>query len=94
MGQGRLNYKVIKLDGRHTGSNMFKYYISPRGIYSHAISRPLFNDWRSWCWTQWGPSGEREWPMCEQWAWDTEHHHLRIYLHSDKELSMFHLKWG
>lgn len=89
-----MNYRVVKLDGRHTGSHMFKYYINPRGISTYAISRPLFNDWRAWCWDQWGPSGERDWPMNERWAWDTEHHHMRIYLGSDKELSMFHLKWG
>jgi hypothetical protein len=89
-----MNYRVNKLDRRHTGSNMFKYYISPRGIHTYSISRPLFNDWRAWCWLQWGPSGERDWPMGERWAWDTEHHHMRIYLQTDKELSMFHLKWG
>lgn len=90
-----MNYRVTKLDRRYTGSGQFKYYISPKGISTWAVSKPLLHTWRMWCWEQWGASGERDWcPDDSVWAWDTEHHHLRIYLKGDKELSMFHLKWG
>jgi len=87
-------YKVTKLDGRFAGSDRYKYYISPKGRTPFNIVKPLFNDWRTWCWATWGPASERDWYANVDWAWDTEHNHLRIYLRSDKQLSMFHLKWG
>ena len=89
-----MKYKVTRLDGRFTASDKYKYYISPRMITPFNVIKPLFNDWRTWCWGQWGPSSERDWAMNERWAWDTEHNHMRLYFKSDKELSMFHLMWG
>jgi len=89
-------YKVTKMDKRHTASHKFKYYITPRGT-SVEWNRKLLAAFREWAWTNWGPSTERDWASLEfspTWAWDTEYNHLRIYLRGDKELSMFHLKWG
>ena len=89
-----MTYRVTRLDRRFTGSDKYKYYISPKSRTPFNITKPLFNDWRTWCWSQWGPASERDWCMNVKWAWDTEHNHMRLYLYSDKELSMFHLKWG
>lgn len=65
----------------------------------------LFFKWREWCWQTWGPSKELEdWledtkqdktPTShnEHWCFQNTDYATRIYLRSDKELSLFLLKW-
>ena len=92
--------KVQKLDRRHTGHQVFKYYVEPAGHYIDSID--TLNIWREWAWATWGPGAERDvaarLAVTErreyQWAWDTEHGNCRIYLKTDAELSWFSLRWS
>lgn len=93
-----MKYKVTRTDGRHTANGKFKFYISPIAKATNPERRAAFNEWREWCWTNWGPSCERDWASLATpeafWAWDTEYNHLRLYFKGDKEMSMFHFKWA
>ena len=90
-----MKYKVTRLDGRHTGSDKFKFYVTPIAKATNPERREAFYEWRVWSWAQWGPSSERDWTEPEAvWAWDTEYNHLRLYLKTDKEMSIFHFKWA
>ena len=63
-----------------------------------------FIECRNWCWENWGPSAERDLfndnykgpglPICNNWAWYTEHSQIRIYLASEAEVGMFALHWN
>ena len=91
-----MDYKVTKLDRRHAGHDTWKYMIIPVKIFPVQGSRELIHKWRAWCWDSWGASSELSWaPIGALWCWDTlESYKTRIYLKSDKELSMFHLRWS
>ena len=90
-----MKFKVTKLDARHTGYTKFKYYVSTIRVVSNDVAHSNFNTKRAWCWTQFGPSAERDWVEGDTvWAWDTEFQHLRLYFKSDAELSMFLLRWS
>lgn len=66
----------------------------------------IFFSWREWCWQTWGPSKELEdWledtrhtnhavSHNEHWCFQNRDYATRIYLRSDKELSMFLLRWS
>ena len=88
--------KVQKLDKRHNGRQLFKYYVEPDGAYIERYN--ILQAWREWCWDNYGPGTElktalhmtdRRW----RWAWDTEHGNARIYFKNDEELTWFTLKW-
>jgi hypothetical protein len=97
------SYKIIKMDGRHTGRELFTHYINynsfVRGIHTSMSENELnFLRARVWFWEKFGPSGElgkvakmkdvvEESPL---WAWQTEHQLLRIYV-TDKALDFFML---
>ena len=50
-----MNPYVITLDGRHKGSNCWKYFVDcPTGL----VSRQRFFEWRNWCHSTWGDSKE------------------------------------
>lgn len=93
-------HKVQKLDRRHSGKLLFKYYITPSGVPGDfAGKKRTLHNWRSWCWEQFGPGAERDTALILRnenewrWAWDTEHGNIRLYLKGDDELSWFGLKW-
>ena len=66
-----------------------------------------FHEWRNWCWQTWGPSKELpSWledlrnpntiavSHNENWCWQNDQFATRIYLRTDKDLSLFLLKWS
>jgi hypothetical protein len=96
------NFKVTKMDRRHTGHEVFSHYINynvyVRGgqVAGGGVSNEVnFIKARIWFWEKFGPSAElgmshriiahRE-PV--QWAWQSEHHQLRIYV-TEKALDFF-----
>ena len=97
------NFKVTKMDGRHTGREFFTHYINYNiyfnaGRTSISINEINFLKARVWFWEKFGPSGElgkvgrmkdvvEEMPL---WAWQTEHNLLRIYV-TEKALDFFML---
>lgn len=94
------NKRIQKLDRRHTGHGVFKYYITPLGNTNDWSTRyNILQEWREWCWQTWGPGTERDHAMRSRttkdwpWAWDIEHYHCRLYLRGDEELAWFGLKF-
>lgn len=99
------NLKLVKLDGRHAGYGVWKYYIERPATFPSSNSKQIFFQWRSWCWEQWGPSKElNEYDIkdlfdgvhCsnEHWCWmNDEHGRSRIYFKNDESASMFTLQW-
>ena len=101
---------IKKLDRRHTGYGIWKYYINKRiGIGTRDNSNQEFYRWRDWCWQNWGGSKELlEWisdynkltviekVSCQNpnWCWFNDRFNSRIYLRTDEELTMFILKWN
>lgn len=69
-------------------------------------SQQVFFNWREWCWSTWGPSKELvDWledrrqttePVShnEHWCFQNDQYATRIYLRTDKELSLFLLRWS
>jgi len=61
-----------------------------------------FFEWRTWCWTTWGPGMEREeamlWGSKEysvgRWAWHTNDGQKRLYFATERELNWFVLTWS
>ena len=92
--------KVQKLDKRHGGRLLFKYYIQPAVVIGdYAGQKRTFHAWRTWCWETFGPGAERDMALLLRnenewhWAWDIEHGNVRLYLKGDEELSWFTLRW-
>jgi hypothetical protein len=95
--------KVIKLDRRYNGHNIFKYVIEPNVIGKDDRIKE-FKQWREWCWEVFGPSSELGFvqirpatPYMEStrvWCWDTEFDNLRLYFKDDATLSAVMLQWG
>jgi hypothetical protein len=97
------NFKITKMDRRHTGHELFNHYINYnvyiRGNYN-AVSENEVNFLRAriWFWEKFGPSSELG--KCHrinsinhqtpEWAWQTEHNLLRIYV-TEKALEFFTL---
>ena len=98
------NFKVTKMDGRHTGREFFTHYINffvyTRGVFGGGIQNNEVNFLRArvWFWEKFGPSGElgkvgKMKNVVEEmplWAWQTEHNNLRIYV-TEKSLDFFML---
>ena len=75
---------------------------------NHALSLQRFYMIRDWCWQTWGSSKEiNNWitdvnyefqydlhSQNEHWSWGHEDLKPRIYLRTEKELSLYLLKWG
>lgn len=69
-------------------------------------SQQIFFAWREWCWQTWGPSKELvDWledtrqtteavSHNKHWCFQNDQYSTRIYLRTDKELSMFLLRWS
>lgn len=69
-------------------------------------SQQVFFSWREWCWQTWGAGKELDdWledlrhtgdPSShnEHWCFQNNEYGSRIYLRTDKELSMFLLRWS
>ena len=55
-----MKYKVTKLDRRHTGYNVMKYYIEINLLSGLAMDErlELFKEYRAWCWDQFGAGCE------------------------------------
>lgn len=55
-------YKIIKVDKRYRGAELFKYIVEPKYITnvtnSYRTYRNTFYEIRNWCWEIWGPSKE------------------------------------
>lgn len=89
------HYKLQKLDRRHTGYQQFSHYVE----VTHKL---FFLELRNWCWTQFGPSMERDWALelgndtysVSRWAWSTEFKQMRIYFTGAAELTAFLLVWA
>jgi hypothetical protein len=94
------NYKITKMDGRHSGRDKFSHYINynvyVRGVITSISTNEVnFVNARVWFWETFGPSAElgkchritnRIEPV--QWAWQAEHNLLRIYV-TEKALDFF-----
>lgn len=101
-----MNFKINKLDRRHNGNGLWKYYITvKRPTTTRREAKNTFFQIRDWAWTTWGPSKELlEWvedqgnihAHCqnEHWSWQSDIYHVRLYLRTDKELSFFLLRWS
>lgn len=96
--------KITKTNHRHKARDLFAYYVTPvYNLLPVAASRTrthVFNEWRIWSWETWGPSAERDSIFLRDrkepslWAWHTDGGQLRLYLHSEKELNWFKLRWS
>lgn len=55
-----MKYTVTKLDRRHTGYNVMKYYIEVdvRSGLAKDQRIELFKEYRAWLWSQFGPGAE------------------------------------
>lgn len=93
--------KLKKLDGRHAGYGVWKYYVQqPHG----RAGKNRFIEWREWCWSQFGPSKEL-WEYSvddldvsesssQKWCWVNDRGGwARIYLKTDEAASAFTLQW-
>ena len=90
------NFKIIKLDSRHTGHKLFTHYINYVVLVRGGTGGPIaatelnFLKARVWFWEKFGPSAELGMMYSmnkdlsgnnpSQWAWQTEHNLLRIYV--------------
>ena len=90
---------ITLLDRRHNGYGIFDYMVTPTGSNLHERIHQ-FHKWRSWLWEIYGPSMELQYTAyfrhqgrhCD-WAWDTEHNRMRLYVKTPV-LSNFALKWA
>jgi hypothetical protein len=90
-----MDYKITKLDRRHSGSHWYKYSVSPVVTLDKVRQTQLLIEARNWMWATYGPSAELgAYTKDLVWAWDTEHGNRRIYLKSDEEMTFFKLKYG
>lgn len=98
--------KLTKLDGRHTGSKIWAYYVELSFKIGDVTYRKVkFNEMREWCWDNWGPSKEMmEFDHTDlfdgvhssnpHWCWlNDAHGRRRIYLRTDQEAEIFALRW-
>lgn len=100
-----MNFKVNKLDRRHNGHGFWKYHITMKYSTTRREAKNNFFQMRDWAWATWGSSKELlEWiedrdyvnALCqnEHWSWQSDYYHVRLYLRTDKELSLFLLRWS
>lgn len=94
--------KLKKLDGRHAGYGVWKYYIQQ----NHGREgKNTFFQWREWCWSQFGP-GMEIWEynhtelsadlasLASGWCWVNDRGGwARIYFSTDEAASAFVLQW-
>jgi hypothetical protein len=94
------NFTITKLDRRHKGIKQFSHYITP--MWTSTLKDKLeYFEWRTWCWTTWGPGLERE-QVLElaglhdpvKWGWHVDTYSKRLYFATEKELNWFVLTWG
>jgi hypothetical protein len=94
-------FTVTRLDRRHKGFRQFSHYITP--VWSSTLADKVkFFEWRSWCWTTWGPGMEREQAIefgsdhyaVGRWAWNVDQYSKRLYIATEKELNWFVLTWS
>lgn len=54
--------KLTKLDRRHTGFGIMKYYVEPEPTWVIGMDMRFrhFQEWRAWCWEVFGPGVERK----------------------------------
>ena len=104
-----LELKFTKLDGRHRGTDTFKYYVTVKekgNIFSARARYIPFFKLRCLCAETWGMSCEREMYLKAKheknteilnnhWAWHTDlnNSQYRIYLKGDEERAWLLLKW-
>lgn len=99
-----MEYKLTRLDGRHSGAQWFKYYAAPvvpdTWLYANKWTmEQRFLEWQAWCWDTYGQGTQRDWNHHIQndavWAWQTERVKApRLYLRGDRELMLFQLRWS
>ena len=96
-------FTITRLDRRHKGHNQFSHYITP--VWSSTLADKLrYFEWRTWCWTTWGPGIEREMAIefysgpgyfpIGRWAWHVDGYSKRLYFQTEKELNWFVLTWS
>lgn len=84
----------FKLDRRYNGYSMFKY-----AVEFPNVEMGKFCEVREWFWENFGSSREYDkWHLGAQcknprWAWDCDEFKNRIYVGTEKEYSMFLLKF-
>ena len=93
-------FTITRLDRRHKGYDKFSHYVTP--VWTTQLADKLkFFEWRTWCWTTWGPGIEREIAIefgnnmnPYRWAWHTNDGAKRLYFATEKELNWFVLTWS
>lgn len=100
-----MNFRVIKLDRRHTGYTQWQFFIERTYSMRPLEASKMFYLWREWCWEQWGASKElnnyndddlfnKDYSSNPHWCWLNDGTRSpRIYLRTDTEASMFTLRW-
>lgn len=90
-------FRIRKIDARNDLFGDFKWQIR--------MDVEEFLDVREWCYATWGPAVECQWwnehgrkRGWTKWSFDTRTQPgggwgRTIYLRSDEELTLFHLKW-
>lgn len=98
-----MDFKIQKLDRRHTGYGTFTHFVTPKN-YFLLLEKIHFLEVRKWCWDTFGPGAEREWTVelhqtpttlpqnKYAWAWHTQDQHKRIYF-TEEAYVIFALKW-
>ena len=94
-------FTITKLDRRHKANSLYSHYVTP--VWSSQLADKIkFFEWRTWCWTTWGPGMDREEAMqwgskqypVGRWAWHTNDGQKRLYFATEKELNWFVLTWS
>jgi len=102
-----MSFKLVTLDGRHLGHQLFKYSVKLR---YNIDSEEDFIKIREWCWNTFGPSMELDLWMDirysqskgdPKWSWHAPRTSYlnsrplpRIYLASDRQAAEFLLRWA
>jgi hypothetical protein len=93
-------YKIVKLDKRHKGYNLFSYYVDffqPLDWKVNGIDKiDDFVERRIWFWENFGPANELDYSTYgtdTKWAWWRDAQHLNLYL-NDEGMSAYLLHWS
>ncbi len=88
--------------------NPYSYFNSNNKISTYQAQQQ-FHSWFAWCWETWGPSKTLKlWykdldhnkvlnpdavSHNEHWCWEMDENQERIFFRTDKEFSLFLLRW-
>ncbi len=100
-----MTIRIKKLDGRNTGYGKFKYAVESQSLHSsefYDLRKWMWDTWgaskelKEWIHGDLViRAGGEQLVSCqnENWCWQNDEYHRRLYLRTDKELVIFKLRW-